>query len=72
MLVAATAPGKYVVLASNFGHASPRVAVQLGGCTPLATLPVPSFRALQVSDYTLPRRCASQVGFALALRTAAE
>lgn len=47
MLVAASAPGKYVVLAGNFGDAPKSVAVQLGGRTLAATLPAHSFNTFQ-------------------------
>lgn len=48
VLVAATAPGKYVVLAGNFGEASQPVAVQLGGRYLTATLPAHSFNTFQL------------------------
>ncbi|RZK63001.1 MAG: beta-glycosidase [Hymenobacter sp.] len=48
VLVAATAPGKYVVLAGNLGEASKSVSVKLGGRYLTATLPAHSFHTFQV------------------------
>ena len=47
VLVATTAPGKYVVLAGNFADTTQSVAVQLGGRTLAATLPAHSFNTFQ-------------------------
>jgi glucosylceramidase len=48
VLVATTAPGKYVVVAGNFGAAPRSVAVKLGERYLSVTLPAHSFNTFQV------------------------